>query len=148
MKTSWAEQRKQRAEMREGNGGGSPPCNNGHYGTAGALWEAKDLTKTPAAQKQGSRGNNSSGPPAFAQSSKLNDLLREHPMVQLGMVATTAGFNGTDALPMEEQPQRSFLLWICSRNAPTRSAPTITLDWLTLPLHSNCITLYSPASTT
>jgi hypothetical protein len=62
---------------------------------------------------QGSRGTNTSGPPVFAQSSEVNDLLRKHPLVQLGMVAKAAGFANTGALPTKGLPPRSCLRWIC-----------------------------------
>jgi hypothetical protein len=58
-------------------------------------------------------GANPSQPLVFAQSSEIQELLRKHPYVQLGMVAVAAGFSGPSELPTEGLQKDSCLRWLC-----------------------------------
>jgi hypothetical protein len=93
-------------------------------------------------------GRNMSDPPIFAQSSEVNDLLRKHPTVQLGMVAEAAGFVNTGAMPTEGLPPKSCLRWICFGNVPTPVACGIIFLLWTMQWQPPCSVPCYQASTT
>jgi hypothetical protein len=62
---------------------------------------------------KGAGGPNPSGPPVFAQSTELNDLLRKFPMVSLRIVAAAAGFQNPSILPTEGLPNKVCLQFLC-----------------------------------
>lgn len=58
-------------------------------------------------------GQNPAGPPIFAQSTKLNNLLVKFPTVSLSHVMAAAGLPSPTALKTDSLPDDACLLWIC-----------------------------------
>jgi hypothetical protein len=97
----------------QGTQWGGTPRQDGRHGGQENPWETEETQQKTKAKETGPGGRNTNGPPAFAQSTELNDLLRKHPMVSLRMIAVAAGFSNTAALPTAGLPQGCCLLFVC-----------------------------------
>ncbi len=89
-----------------------PSKSAGRYGKASKPWETTGAPAKPSAGGEAA-GINPAGPPVFADSKEVNELLKRHPKIPLTKVANAAGFRNAAELPTEGLPKNVCLLWIC-----------------------------------
>jgi hypothetical protein len=93
---------------------GAPPA-DGRYGNANPWTQPTDPPSKPAAKAM---GRNPAGPPIFAQSTEVNDMLRKFPKVTLTQVAVAAGLAGAAAITTTGLADNTCLLWVVFGNCP------------------------------